>query len=216
MRRRETFSDTSVSYAAVGCTQSADVMAFPPQGFRATHDECRLGSGQERFALASVALMTWGIPRGAHLTVDHVSNPEAAGYQGLLFAPFQVPLAPDPEPSETFFSSEGVPYLSAGQTVEVAGVFSPATGALSYRIIYIKREPRRVGYAWGTLDSAPVIGEELFWVEWLADDSVVLFVRTVTQIASGRMYKLLAPIIRLRQWLMRRQYVRSLLPARVA
>lgn len=216
MRRRKTFSDTSVSYAAVGCTQSGDVMVFPPTGFRATHDECRLGSGAERFEVASAALMTWGVLRGAHLSAVQVVDGDATGYQGLLFTPFQAPLAPDTEPEEILYSAAGEPYLSAGQTIEVAGVFRPASGTQSYRIIYVIREPRRIGYAWGTLDSTPVTGEELFWVQWHEDDSVVLSVRTVTQIALGRRWALVTPIIRLRQWLTRRQYVRSLLPARAA
>jgi len=160
--------------------------------------------------------MTWGVLRGAHLRVVRVVDGDATGYQGLLFTPFQVPLAPDAEPEETLYSSGGEPYLSAGQSIEVSGIFSPATPTHSYRIIYVIREPRRIGYAWGTLDSTPVVGEELFWVQWHSDDSVVLSVRTVTQIAAGRTWALLAPVIRLRQWMTRRQYVRSLLPARAA
>ena len=216
MRRRKTFSDTSVSYAAVGCTQSGDVMVFPPTGFRSTHDEFRLGSGEERFETASASLMTWGVLRGAHLRVVRVVDGDATGYQGLLFTPFQVPLAKDSGPEETVYSATGEAYLSAGQSVEVAGVFSPASATQFYRVIYVIREPRRVGYAWGTLDSSPVVGEELFWVEWRDDDSVVLSVRTVTQIAAGRSWAMAAPLIRLRQWMARRQYVRSLLPARAA
>jgi uncharacterized protein (UPF0548 family) len=83
-------------------------------------------------------------------------------------------------------------------------------------VIYVQREERRIGYALGTLDSTPVIGEEFFSVEWREDDSVWAVMRSVTAIAEGRKFLFLSPLIRFRQWLQRRQYVRSLLPARTA
>ena len=216
MRRRKTFSNTAVSYAAVGCTQAGDVMIFPPEGFRPTYDECRLGSGKERFETAAASLMTWGVPLGAHLHIVHVDDAAAdtAGYRGLLFTEFGTPMIPKDIDSEALYSPEGTQYLSAGQSIEVSGVFSRMAAATSLRVIYVIREDRRIGYAWGTLDDTPVVGEEFFGVEWREDDSVFALVRTVTQVAQGRAYRLLTPLIRLRQWMLRRHYVRSLLPAR--
>ncbi len=216
MRRRKTFSDTAVSYAAVGSTQAADVLVFPPAGFRSTFDEFRLGSGSERFDAAAASLMTWGVPVGAHLDVVQVGDPTSNGYEGILFTEFGVPIAPEETELDSLYSPDGTPYLSAGQSVDVSGVFSPVSATMSYRVIYVVREARRMGYAWGTLDDTPVVGEEYFGVEWRDDDSVYGVVRTVTQIASGRKFALLTPVIRIRQWLMRRQYVRALLPARTA
>ncbi len=218
MKRRKTFSDTSVMYGAVGCTQAADVMLYPPTDFRPTLDEQRLGSGAERFEVATDALMSWGVPRGAHLRILQVSESEAAGYEPLLFNDFDRPVS-SPEdistaPGEALYAADGSPYVMAGQSLEVSGVFSPASGTHTYRVIYVIREPRRVGYAWGTLDVAPVVGEEYFGVEWREDDSVVAILRTVTQVAPGRMRAVVTPFIRFRQWMLRRQYIRALLPVR--
>lgn len=40
------------------------------------------------------------------------------------------------------------------------------------RIVYVIDEPRRFGFAYGTLPGHAECGEERFLVEWLADDSV--------------------------------------------
>ncbi len=214
MSRRRTFSDTAVSYGAVGCTQASDVMAFPPQGFRPTYDECRLGSGAVRFDVASTALLTWGVLGSAHLDILDLTDAAAPGYEGLLFTEFGTPILPDASEGEIVYSAEGRPSVSPGQSIDVGGVFAPLARPAAYRVIYVIREDRRVGYAWGTLDDSPLRGEEFFGVEWRQDDSVVAIVRTVTQVAPGKMLRLVAPLIRFRQWILRRQYVRALLPAR--
>lgn len=216
-QRRSTFSgDRAVSYGSVGATQAADVLIFPPAGFRSTQDEFRLGSGLERFESASAALMTWGVPRGSHLELVSVNEAQSEGYKGLLFNEFGVPVPPSSDALDQLFAPDGTPYLSAGTTVELAKIWSPLVNNSSFRVIYVVREERRMGYALGSLDYTPVIGEEFFSVEWRDDDSVWSVVRTVTAIAEGRKYFYLSPLIRIRQWLQRRQYVRSLLPSRTA
>lgn len=215
-RRRTHSGERVVSYGSVGATQAADVLIFPPAGFTAAQQEFRLGSGSERFETASAALMTWGIPRGAHLDLISVDEAQSEGYSGLLFNEFGAPIAPTPDALEQLFSADGTPYLSAGTTVELGRMWSPSSVVTSHRVIYVQREERRIGYALGTLDSTPVIGEEFFSVEWREDDSVWAVMRSVTAVAEGRKFLFLTPLIRLRQWLQRRQYVRSLLPARTA
>ena len=216
-QRRSNFSgDRAVSYGSVGATQAADVLVFPPAGFRSTQDEFRLGSGQERFETASAALMTWGVPTGSHLEILNINEAHSEGYHGLLFNEFGAPIAPTAEALDQLFAPDGTPYLSAGTTIELGKMWSPYELSASYRVIYVVREERRMGYALGTLDYVPVVGEEFFSVEWRDDDSVWSVVRTVTAISEGRKYFYLTPLIRLRQWLQRRQYVRSLLPARTA
>jgi uncharacterized protein (UPF0548 family) len=216
-QRRSNFSgDRAVSYGSVGATQAADVLIFPPAGFRSTQDEFRLGSGQERFEAATSALMTWGVPRGSHLEVIAVNEAQSEGYTGLLFNEFGAPLPPTADTLDQLFAPDGTAYLSAGTTIELAKMWSPVATSASFRVIYVVREERRMGYALGSLDYTPVVGEEFFSVEWRDDDSVWSVVRTVTAIAEGRKYFYLTPLIRLRQWLQRRQYVRSLLPSRTA
>lgn len=215
--RRSNFSaDRAVSYGSVGATQAADVLVFPPQGFRSTQMEFRLGSGQERFDTASSALMTWGVPTSSHLCIVRIDQAESDGYAGLLFNEFGAPIAPTAEVLEQLYSADGTAFLSAGTTIELSGVWSPNAMTTSYRVIYVVREERRMGYALGTLDSVPVLGEEYFGVEWREDDSVWCVVRSVTAIAEGRKYFWATPLIRLRQWWLRRHYVRSLLPVRTA
>lgn len=58
---------------------------------------------------------------------------------------------------------------------EVAGVVVRALGVwflAAARIVYVIDEPRRFGFAYGTLPGHPEAGEERFLVEWLADDTV--------------------------------------------
>lgn len=215
--RRSNFSgDRAVSYGSVGATQAADVLVFPPKGFHSAQSEFRLGSGQERFDIAVASLMTWGVPRGSHLEVVSVNEAHSEGYNGLIFNEFGAPVPPSADALDQLFAPDGTPYLSAGTTVELANVWSPFELTTSHRVIYVVREERRMGYALGTLDYQPVIGEEFFSVEWREDDSVWSVIRSVTAVAEGRKFFYLTPLIRLRQLLQRRQYVRSLLPARTA
>jgi uncharacterized protein (UPF0548 family) len=49
------------------------------------------------------------------------------------------------------------------------------------RIVYVIDEPRRFGFAYGTLPGHVERGEERFLVEWLADDSVWYDLRAFSQ-----------------------------------
>jgi uncharacterized protein (UPF0548 family) len=58
---------------------------------------------------------------------------------------------------------------------EIAGVVVRAFGVwflCAARIVYVIDEPRRFGFAYGTLPGHVERGEERFLVEWLADDTV--------------------------------------------
>lgn len=215
-QRRKTYSDSSVSYAAVGASQAADVLIFPPTGFKSAQLDFQLGSGSERFEAATASLMTWGVLLGAHVEVLEVNEAHSEGYNGLIFNEFGAPQPPTAETLEQLFAPDGTPYLSAGTTVVAGNMWSPAKLTAAYRVIYVIREDRRMGFAMGTLDHEPVVGEELFTVEWREDDTVWALVRTVTAIANSRKAQLLMPLIRLRQYLQLRQYVRALSPNRQA
>ena len=65
----------------------------------------------------------------------------------------------------------GIPIVSG----EVAGVVVRAFGVWflnAARIVYVIDEPRRFGFAYGTLPGHVERGEERFSVEWLDDDTV--------------------------------------------
>jgi uncharacterized protein (UPF0548 family) len=215
-QRRKTYSDSAVSYAAVGATQAADILIFPPTGFRSSQQEFQLGSSRERFEAASASLMTWGAQKGAHLVIREVNEANSDGYNGLLFNEFGAPVAPTAEALDQLFAPDGTPYLSAGTTVVIDKVWAPVDIPSAYRVIYVIREDRRAGFALGTLDESPVTGEELFSVEWRPDDTVWAVVRTVTALGQGRKIRLIGPVIRLRQFLQLRQYARALSPNRQA
>lgn len=76
------------------------------------------------------------------------------------------------------------------------------------RIVAVVDEPRRRGYAYGTRRGHPVSGEERFTVEWRADDSVWLDIRSFSR-PAGRWW-LVAPALLLAQAAVRRRYLRAL------
>ncbi|HEX7842976.1 MAG TPA: DUF1990 domain-containing protein [Kofleriaceae bacterium] len=67
---------------------------------------------------------------------------------------------------------------------EVAGVVIRVFGLWflnAARIVYVIDEPRRFGFAYGTLPGHAERGEERFLVEWLADDSVWYDIRAFSR-----------------------------------
>jgi uncharacterized protein (UPF0548 family) len=74
-------------------------------------------------------------------------------------------------PPLAWIEPAGIPIVEG----EVAGVVVRAFGVWflnAARIVYVIDEPRRFGFAYGTLPGHAERGEERFLVEWLTDDSV--------------------------------------------
>jgi len=71
-----------------------------------------------------------------------------------------------------------VSIVPAGVKLEVGAIVAVKARALgtwslsAARVIYLIDEPRKFGFAYGTLPDHVASGEERFMVEWLADDSV--------------------------------------------
>jgi uncharacterized protein (UPF0548 family) len=89
---------------------------------------------------------------------------------------------------------------------EVAGVILRVFGVYflnAARIVYVIDEPRRFGFAYGTLPGHAERGEERFLVEWMPDDTVVY---TIVAFSRPRywMARLAKPIARVLQ----RKFVR--------
>lgn len=81
---------------------------------------------------------------------------------------------------------------------ELAGVVIRALGIWwlnSARIVYVIDEPRRFGFAYGTLPGHVERGEERFSVEWLPDDTVWYDIRAFSQPRSW-MVRLGKPVAR--------------------
>lgn len=165
--RRRNHVEMPVAYAAVGASKAPDLMRFPPSGSTPYEHELRLGSGQERFLLASSLLMTWGAQRGSGVTVQETSRGSGSEYVGPTFDGSGRPeVAGD---VEEFFGPEGDPFVLAGTTATMSAPGQPERQVL---VIYTLEEPRRSGFAWGTGDEAGAVGEQLFAVEHRDDDTV--------------------------------------------
>ncbi|UBH05952.1 hypothetical protein K8P10_001463 [Leucobacter sp. Psy1] len=168
VRRRSTHQGMPMAYAAVGASSAPDLMRFPPEDTTPYEDEVKLGSGQDRFLVASSLLMTWGAQRGAGYTVSDIDPGEGEQYTGLTFDE-----GGRPESSghaEHQYGPDGEPYLTAGTTAVIDRGAGETPHAIM--VVYTVDEPRRVGFAWGAADETGAIGEQLLTVEYRDDDSV--------------------------------------------
>ncbi|WP_427868751.1 DUF1990 family protein [Leucobacter luti] len=156
-----------VSYAAVGASRAFDLLKYPPEGTTPYEETLRLGSGSDRFLLASSLLMTWGAQRGGGAEVVDIVRGSGARYAGLEFD--DDGQAQSAAPVEDHFGPDGEPYVTAGTTAVLRYNGDPDRGIL---VIYTIDEERRVGFAWGTSDEEGAVGEQLFTVEHREDDTV--------------------------------------------
>lgn len=168
MTRRKSHIEIPVTYAAVGATKRSDLLRFPPEGTTPFEEELRLGSGQERFVIASSMLMTWGAQRGAGLAVESITPGDGGKYSGITFGADGAPTAG--AAAEDQFSPSGEAYLTAGTTATLE--WDGGKSARAVRVVYTIDDERRIGFAWGTADEQGVTGEELFLIEHRSDDSV--------------------------------------------
>ena len=168
VHRRSNYAQMPVSYGAVGASKDADLLKFPPPGTTPFEESVRLGSGAERFMLASSSLMTWGAQKRAGYLVTNIVAGDGGNYAGVSFNAQGEP-KPATEP-EMHYSPDGEPYLTVGTRVSVAA--SAKDSPRDMLVIFTVDEPRRAGFAWGSTTSDHAIGEELFTVEHRSDDSV--------------------------------------------
>ncbi|MGA2522133.1 MAG: DUF1990 domain-containing protein [Acidimicrobiales bacterium] len=95
-----------------------------------------------------------------------------------------------------------------GGTVVVAIPLGPLTAIAPCRIVGVIDEPRRYGFAYGTLPGHPESGEESFLVE-AADDGAVLHIVAASR-PSGVLARLGAPVGRRIQTATTRRYLDAL------
>ncbi len=210
--RRATFTDTAVSYAAIGGTLAPDLLRYPPKGYRPIERTVRLGSGEERFQLASKSLMTWGVQRGSGMTVTDLLSSTGEQYTGLVFnADGQAARDQKSQVNEATFGDDGTPYIVNGMSAHLSVAAGPFTIDAPVRVVYVIDEPDRVGFAYGTMVGHPASGEESFIVEKRDDDSVWLTVRAFSR-PSTWLYRLGWPILRRQQTKFTKRYLRALHP----
>lgn len=202
-----------VTYGAVGATQAADLLRYPPRGYRPLERRIRVGHGPERWEYAWMRVMSWGIQRGAGFRVTPIEAPPAATEATYLPVSFDAdgnPVKPATvgAEAEVLFTPEGDALVRAGDTGMLKPPFWPR--AFPVRVVYVVDEPDRRGAAFGTLPGHPLSGEELFVVERRDDDSVWLTVRIFSKPSSG-FWRAVLPVLRLVQALLVRRYLRELL-----
>jgi uncharacterized protein (UPF0548 family) len=166
--------DHGLNYAAIGATSRADVITFPPSGFRSAEYRHRIGSGGRRFDLAGRALMTWGALRSAGYRVDDVRPEEAAL---------------SPRGNGPLFLEDGTPWITPGMTAMVSAV-EPVASTGRVKVITVVDEPGRIGFVYGSMAGHSECAERSLVVEHDEDDAVWVTLRSLWE----------APVSRLRRF----------------
>lgn len=208
--RRGTFRDGTVDYAAVGATQAADLMGYPPERSIPAEESWRIGSGEARFRTASDALLSWTAQRGAGLKLTDVHPASGPMYSGVSFDAEGNALAPSRTEADQRFDADGTPYVAGGTTIRLDGRVKGMNADGELRVIFSVEEPRRVGFALGTVSGSVVSGEESFMIDWHDTDEVWFTVRAFDAPAS-LLYRIPALLRRRRRELFK-GYLRAISP----
>lgn len=212
MTRTSAWQQT-VTYGTVGATQAADMMSFPPPGFRPFERRSRIGHGAIRWDHAWQAVLTWEIQRKSGFRVRLKQTPAdvtEGTYTPVAFDTSGSPLTPEPDDTdEVVYGSDGHSFIAPGDTAELIAPRWLASVTAPCRVIYVIDEPGRKGFAYGTLPGHPECGEEAFIVDQTDDGSVWLTVRSFSK-PSAWQWWLAYPALRFLQALFTRRYFRSL------
>jgi uncharacterized protein (UPF0548 family) len=198
-----------VSYAAVGASQASDLMEYPPEGYRPLERRVRIGHGAARFQHAWITALSWGIQRNSGFAVELIDSPQEV--TGSLYVPVHFdsagrPIAPAfTGGAETIYGPDGHPLLAPGDTAVLTLPVGPFRLKAPVRVVYVVDEPKRKGFAYGTLAGHPADGEEAFIVEMRDDDSVWLLIRAFSR-PSNRWWQSVNPFLRLAQTIITRRY----------
>ena len=201
----------AVTYAAIGATQSTELLRHPPIGYRPLERTARIGHGEARFEYAWLTALSWGIQRNSGFRVTLTDAPpevSEASYTPISFDENGEPIAPATasEGDEVVYGTDGTRLLAPGDTA-LLGVFLGIK--FPVRVIYVVDEPRRRGFAYGTLPGHPEDGEEAWVIDHRDDDSVWITVRAFSRPANGWWW-LVNPVLRVFQELYTRRYLRAL------
>ena len=202
-----------VTYAAVGATQAADLLQHPPAGYRPLERRARIGHGGERFDYAWTRALSWGIQKQSGFRVLPIDPPAEFGdktYTPVGFDAGGAPVAPASlAPREHVYGADGAQLVAPGDTVQLVIPFGPFGVKAPARVVYVVDEPRRKGFAYGTLPGHPEDGEEAFIVDLRDDDSVWITIRAFSR-PSSRFWRAVAPVLRITQEFYTRRYLRAL------
>jgi uncharacterized protein (UPF0548 family) len=209
--RRGTFRDDTVDYAAVGATQAPDLMQYPPERSLPAEQSWRIGSGEARFQAAGDALLSWTAQRGAGLELKDVRPASGPMYSGVSFDAEGNAIAPARSETDVRYDSDGTPYVGAGTTIRVEGRVKGMRADAELRVIFAVEEPRRVGFALGTVSDSVVSGEESFMLDWHDNDEVWFTVRAFDA-PRAMLYRMLPALTRRRRRELFTRYLRAISP----
>ncbi|MEO7147892.1 MAG: DUF1990 domain-containing protein [Terrimesophilobacter sp.] len=204
--------DLIVNYGAVGGTRSKDLMTYPPAGFRPFEQRTRIGHGDARWSHAWHSTLTWGIQRNSGVRVAVAESPGhiAEGtYLPVSFDTSGIPIAPATGAEEAVYDPSGNAFISPGDSALLTIPFWFLRFHAPCRVIYVIDEPKRKGFAYGSLPGHPACGEEAFVVSQTDDGSVWLTVRAFSR-PSGAGWWVVYPLLRLAQTILTRRYFRAL------
>ena len=206
--------EQAVTYAAVGASQAPDLLQYPPAGFRPLERRVRIGHGQARFEWAWTSAMSWGIQKQSGMTVEVSATPAEVAeltYHPVAFDDAGEPVKPAAlgAAAETMFGPDGAAFVVPGDSAVLHIPFGPLRMKAPARVVYVVDEPKRKGFAYGTLPGHPEQGEEAFIVEQQDDGSVWLRIRAFSRPAYFWGW-LGYPVLWFAQELYTRRYERSL------
>lgn len=203
-----------VTYGAIAGTKAADLLTFPPRGYRPMRVRRRIGHGDNRFAWASAQVMSWGIQRLSGFTVDVEDAPPQV--TDNTYVPVHFDSAGEPTeqaavtgPAERTYNADGTSFLVPGDTAKLTIRFALVRVTAPVRVVYVIDEPTRRGFAYGTLAGHPESGEESFVVERTDDGSVWLEISSFSR-PSTAWWRLLSLPLRVAQATYTRRYLRVL------
>ncbi len=209
--RRGSFDDDTVDYAAVGATQAPDLMHFPPERSIPAEESWRIGSGETRFRSAGEALLSWTAQKAAGLVLSDVRPASGPMYSGVSFDGEGHPIAPTRLEADQRFDADGTPFVSPGTTVRAHGRVKGMKADAELRVIFVVEEPRRIGFALGTVGESVVSGEESFMLDWRDNDEVWFTVRAFDA-PEALLYKAYKGLVRRRRRELFTRYLRAISP----
>ena len=204
--------ERAVTYATVGATQSSDLLAKPPAGYRPFRQRTRIGHGDARWYYAWNEMMSWGIQRNSGFHIDVADVPAAVSdqtYVPVAFDEAGAPLATALATDEIVFGPDGTPFIVPGDSVVLGIPFGPFHVTAAARVVYVVDDVNRKGFAYGTLPGHPESGEESFIVERTEDGSVWLEISAFSRPANA-LWWIVYPVLRLSQVYYTRRYFESL------
>jgi uncharacterized protein (UPF0548 family) len=208
-------ADSTLNYASIGATQTDEILAYPPAGYRSWQGDQKLGSGDARFETATRDLMTWGLQRGAGIEVaDIVAEADGVAYTGIEFGEDGRAIGPSAPVEEELYAADGTPFISAGMTAVLHRKVGPFDVEGPVKVVYVIQELNRIGFAYGTRLGHPMEGEQLQVIEQREDGEVWLTIRSVFRAASASA-KIPTALLRLRQKQDNRSLLTALHPTRI-